>query len=192
MFIIYHSGNSIGYPVAENTSSKTAEKIISFSLLPNGWDYGEGDPIPKDTVDTALAWERFFDLRGWDTNAGPGTDGEIAISARLGSSRIEVVIEPDRTLTIAYDFEGARVSYAPRISAQKAQERILEIIEPWNSSASSTQRSTTGDQISGLTQRSEIPQRTDRYPFSVKIVSGLPEERPVLTYGDIGRELAVL
>jgi hypothetical protein len=176
----------------EKLPSKTAENIISFSLLPDGWDYGEGGPIPQLTINNALAWERFFDLKGWDTNAGPGTDGEIAVSAKLGSSRVEVVIEPKNTLTVAYDFKGTRVSYAPRISTQEAHKRILEIVEPWNASDSSTQRNSTENQISGLTSRLGIHDRTDRYRFLTMNVSNLPEERPVLIFRNIGRWSPVL
>jgi hypothetical protein len=172
--------------------SETAAKILSFAFLPSGWDYGEGGPIPQLIIDDALAWERFFDLRGWDTNAGPGPDREIAVSARRGSSRIEVVIESDRTLTVVYDSEGTRISYKPRISAQEAHKLILEIVEPWSASVSSTQRNSIQNQISGLSSRSEIHRVTDLSQYSIANVSGRPEAQFALMYGGIGQWSAAL
>jgi hypothetical protein len=186
---------NLPYTIAQNLSkapSETAAKILSFSFLPSGWDYGEGGPIPQLIIDDALAWERFFDLRGWDTNAGPGPDGEIAVSAKRGSVRIEVVIESNGTLTVAYDSEGTRISYKPRISAQEAHKLILEIVEPWSASASSTQTNMTKNQISGLSSLSEIHRVTDPYPYSIVNASNLPGAQFARIYGDIGRWSAVL
>ena len=149
-------------------SSPAADKIMAFAQLPKGWDYGQGDPIAQEVMNKALAWEGFFSIRGWITNAGPGTDGEIAVSAILGESRIEVIVEADGTLTIAYDFKNRRVLYEPRLLVQEAQRRILEIVEQsWNAFVYLTPKNTTRTPRSGSIQHFGTHPKTGLYLLSM-------------------------
>jgi hypothetical protein len=170
-----------------SSSSDAVDKITEFAQLPEGWDYGQGGPVSQDAVSKALAWEGFFSLRGWRTNAGPGTDGEIAVSGSLGDSRIEVIVEPDSTLTIAYDFKNRRVLYEPRMSVQEAHKRILEIVErSWNAFVYSIPKNTTRMQRSGLIQHFETHPAMGLYLLSMVNASDLMVTQSVHTYTSTG------
>ena len=74
----------------------TEEKIKSFAFLSEGWDYGLGGPIAEKTIQIALGWHRFLYTQGFlRTSAGPGSDGDIDISASLDDHLIEIIVEPD-------------------------------------------------------------------------------------------------
>jgi hypothetical protein len=137
------------------TSSLTAvEKIISFSQLTEGWDYGSGGPIPERTLRIALTWnERLYNLGFWDTNASPGTDGEVAIGAGWENHYIEVIIEPDDTISVAYDFANKQVFYRLRMLDADAYQTLQELAwQIWTASTSYTQANITNLLVSGREQ----------------------------------------
>src|ERR1700733_1572587 len=72
----HFAGHGIGAP------TDTGAKIISFSNLPEGWDYGNGGPISDRTIITALEWNIILIVHGFSNiNASPGSGGEIVVAS---------------------------------------------------------------------------------------------------------------
>ncbi len=137
----------IGY--TGNVGSDVEEKLNSFADLP---DYGSGGPIPQSQIATALAWNNFLRARGFlETDASPGTDGEVAIGGRLGEHYVEVIIEPDNTISVAYDRNRKQIFYKLRQPPWQAQRLLQKLTdEIWSASTSFIATNTTPQQISGL------------------------------------------
>jgi hypothetical protein len=116
--------------------SDTDRKIASFANLRPGWDYGSGGPIPVETRDLALAWNYFLKSLGFlDTDAFPGSDGEVIVAAGYGDHYFEVIIEPNHTISVGYDFKNKQVLYKPQMSPEDAAQLVLQLTgrgETWN------------------------------------------------------------
>jgi hypothetical protein len=159
--LVYSSGGPV------NTMSYTASRILSFASLPEGWDYGEGVPPSMPIIRAAIDWERRLSSSGWQTNAGPGPMGEIAVSAVLGTFRIEVVLESDHTITVIYGIDGVRSIYRPNLYHKEAGELVRDLLtRSWHSYVSSIPGSMTRSQTSGSTSPSGTS--VVHYQFSVK------------------------
>lgn len=139
-----------------NFSSPIEEKLNSFADLPEGWDYGSGGPIPQSRITVALAWNNFLRSRGFlETDASPGGDGEIAIGGRLGEHYVEIIIEPDNTISVAYDRNRKQIFYKLRQPPWEAQRLLLKLMdEIWSASTSFIAVNTMPRPISGSGQLS--------------------------------------
>jgi len=85
-------------------ATATAEKIISFGSLAPGWHYGNGGPINSKTIDLALAIYWQFFLGGLEeTDAFPGADGEVMVTAYFDAHYLEVIVESDDTMSFTYE-----------------------------------------------------------------------------------------
>jgi hypothetical protein len=140
----------VGFSTESANFADTAVKILSFGDLPLGWHYGEGGPIPENTLDAALAWNRFISPWPFDyTDAFPGDGGRITIAAGRGNHYIEIIIEPDFKVSVAYDFERKQKFYRLRMSDQQARKAVLEALgEIWNASISFTLENTMFERTS--------------------------------------------
>ena len=158
--------------------SEVEKKISSFANLPIGWDYGSGGPIPEDAIETALAWNRFMQSRGLlETDAFPGGDGEVVIAAGYGDHYFEIIVEPDFTISLAYDCANKQMLYRSKLGSADAQREFLELmgqINPWNTFAYSTPANSIGSGTGLLAQHSGTLQPTDIYPSSGLTVFTVP------------------
>lgn len=134
------------------------ESIRSFAYLAEGWDYGLGGPIDQKTIDRALVWLKALSDRVLPaTGAFPGNAGEICISFSRGPHYLEIIVEPDNTVSVAYDYERRQVFYRLHLSNAEAVESILEAEgRIWNAYISYTPGSITQKTISGRGQPLEI------------------------------------
>jgi hypothetical protein len=151
-----HNPNYIVYPMDNTTyvsgvrlnipflSGDVDDKINSFAKLPVGWDYGGGGPISDQIVQTALAWKSLLATQFvWDIDAFAGGDGEILIAASCGDHYVEVIIEPDSSISMGYDFKGKQIFYRPRMSSWEAFEQISVLWgNLWSAYGYFTQRNT--------------------------------------------------
>jgi hypothetical protein len=168
------SVNNIIYILIDNISIKELNyivqpsvetKIKSFANLDNGWDYGRGGPIQPTTIRLALSWSRFLRNRGLlEIDAFPGESGEIVVSADHGDHYCEVIIEPDHTISIAYDFKGKQMYYKPNMSESDARFVILGVVRQiWNVFDYYTRISLIVDKINLHGQLSETQKTTVAY-----------------------------
>jgi hypothetical protein len=146
-------------------SAGAEDAINSFADLPAGWDYGSGGPIPRSTREIALLWNKVLNSFGFsDTEAFPGGDGEIAISGNFGPHHLEVIVESDHTISVAYDFQRKQVFYRLRKSTSEALNIVLELKEQiWSASTSFTLENTVQRTGGGPEQLSKITRA--HYPF---------------------------
>jgi hypothetical protein len=111
-----------------SATAKTAEKISSFANLPRGWHYGKGVPADPDTVRIATEYLlTFTELRFVETDAFPGADGEIMVSACRGKHCVEVTAEPDRSFVVSHQFDGEERFYAAELSGIDAYRALRNI-----------------------------------------------------------------
>jgi hypothetical protein len=113
-----------GLPATE----KTAAKISSFAHLPRGWHYGKGVPAHPDTV--RIATEYLLTLTALlfeETDAFPGADGEILVSAYRGKHCVEVTVETDRSFAVSHQLDGAERFHAAELSGINASLALLKI-----------------------------------------------------------------
>jgi hypothetical protein len=126
--------------ISENApNGKTAKKIQSFGKLPDGWHYGTGERAPDSIVSIALEYLSYFTILGFEeTDAFPGIDGEIMLTAYKRSHCIEVTVEVDKTFTIAHQIDRKDHTYETDLSGISASLEITRIVreieqEEWNS-----------------------------------------------------------
>jgi hypothetical protein len=141
------------------------ETIKSFSGLECGWDYGAGCPSQESTINAALTWNKLLRFAGFETDASPGTDGEISVAGSFGDHYVEMIVEADATTSVAYDLQRKQQFYKLRMQTIEALSSIIDVAgEIWSASTSYTQGSITSQNVSGLGQLSGITK--DHYQFS--------------------------
>jgi hypothetical protein len=131
-----------------------AEQIESFGALQVGWDYGSGGAVEKMTIDAAHTWNRLLTMIGFETNASPGSEGEVAIGGSCGPFYLEVIVESDQTTSVAYDVGGNEEFYRLNQSAIGALSSVLDATGSmgsiWNAYTSFTQSNTIPQNASGI------------------------------------------
>jgi hypothetical protein len=166
-FIAGSGGSYYLMSYSGNIPSSVEEKLNSFANLPDGWDYGEGGPIPVERIALAHVWNSFLRSRGFfDTDVSPGTDGEIAIGGRLGNHYVEIILEPDSTVSVAYDRNRKQVFYKLHQQPWEAQKVVVKLMdEIWSASTLFTGTSITPPKTSGSGQLFATTE--DHYRLSV-------------------------
>lgn len=127
--------------------TKTQRKLESFKLLPVGWHYGEGNPIPITNVKLANDILYLLYQFGYtSTDAFPGIDNEVRITAYKDNKYLEFTVEDDQTITYLLEISDVEQDYKEGLTIDKLSGIILSIgDEGWNSSDLYTQNiMTTG------------------------------------------------
>jgi hypothetical protein len=185
-FVIYTGGmNAVYIGGVLSVRNSTDDKIRSFGNLRQGWDYGEGGPIPERTRDLALAWNRLLQSQGFgETDAFPGSDGEIVVAAGNNIHYLEVIIEPDGSTSLAYDFQGKQAFYRPNMSAMEAVQMIIDLAgQICGVSGYYTQINLTGNEASLRGRRFVTQRTTDVFQSSAWNVSTLEDDQSAITSG---------
>jgi hypothetical protein len=79
------------------------DKIRSFGSLPEGWDFGIGDPAPNEVIESAIVLYRKGTIMGLRADAFPGTGGAVYVAFYKGIDTLEVCINPDVSVTITVE-----------------------------------------------------------------------------------------
>jgi len=167
---------SIEFPSEEMAATtSTPVKILSFGDLEVGWHYGEGGPIDSQTITAALEiyWQ-FFLAEFDDTDAFPGVDGEIMVTAYRGNHYVEVIVENDGTMSLSYEFED--VEMFPPLEHRPAKEikqKVAEVArEIWSTSAFYTMTTLTlgRSKIASKVWHSKTPPRMEEHLWFNDIV----------------------
>ncbi len=171
--------NAIYDPPQSLYAESAVNKINSLALLPDGWDYGSGGPISDSVRISALEWNQFLNWSGfWSTDAFPGGDGEVVLATSFGPHYVEVIVEPDSSVSVAYDRYGKQVLYDLRLRSEKARSVIKSIVEQiWNASILSTQKNSTPRITGGQGRRLETIK--GRYLLLNAIASQTPDQESV-------------
>ena len=153
----------------------TAEKIRQFKELPVGWNYGEGVPPTEETISTALRLNIEVAAAGFKrTNAFPGENGEIQVTAYHQSIYLEMMIEPDGLITFVYEDGDQEVEYR--------QMTLVEVISRihkfrgriWASSGLFTSSTTTPIKSALRVSPSSLQVTRVEFPLSILSVSHKP------------------
>jgi hypothetical protein len=174
------------------TPKNTEQTIRSFADLPEGWDYGEGDPIAKPVIDAALKWNSFLGLQGFRTDAFPGAEGEISVSASVDDHYLEVIVEADEKVSVAYDYQRKQVFYKLRRTPEEAREIVFEVMGKIWSVSTSPIRANIIQQIIG---GADPPLRTIRALYQssdaiVSLIEGRPSANTFVTILDMQQALS--
>ncbi len=108
----------------------TEQKITSFGKLPAGWNYGQGSPATSDRVITAILYNRLYRAYGFSkTDAFPGNDGEIMITAYEGDHYVEITFEIDNTCRFVYEYQRNEEVYKEGLSRAEAVRFLIGAVE---------------------------------------------------------------
>jgi len=108
--------------------SMEVQKIMSYSELPVGWDYGVGSAPSVLTIDRAIEIYEKFSQLGFGVDSTPMTNGGITLTFDKGIFFVDVIINPENIYDIREE-EGIGVDY--NITNQESNvtlERIEEIL----------------------------------------------------------------
>lgn len=125
----------IHFTSASDFVSATAKKIRSFGALPIGWHYGQGRPLSVDVINKALAIDGYYRQLGFTTtDAFPGADGELMITAYRGPNCIETIISTDLHYSVTHERDNTEISAAQGVSEIISKRTIKQIgAEIWRS-----------------------------------------------------------
>jgi hypothetical protein len=98
---------------------------LSFCDLPVGWHYGDGAPPSKETINLALRLNQEAVEAGFEkTNAFPGIEGEIQVTAWLGSLCLEFSVERDGGITFVQELDQQEITYESALTLDEAVNRF--------------------------------------------------------------------
>jgi hypothetical protein len=88
------------------------KKVDSFSNLPDGWHYGQGVPPFAQVIDKAKKLNKLALSIGFkETNAFPGIEGEIQLTAYFRNLYLEFTISSDELITYVYECDNQEIEY---------------------------------------------------------------------------------
>jgi hypothetical protein len=112
----------------------TERKINHFSTFEPGWYYGEGRAFDPLIVEDALALNKAaVQSSFFETDAFPGTDGELVVTVYIGEHNLEFSIRRDRSIVFCQEFGNQELKYEEGLTLQEAEARIVEFRrETWS------------------------------------------------------------
>lgn len=103
----------------------TEQKILDFKTLGRGWCYGTGELFNDCTIDKAVKLNREILDNGFlETNAFPGTNGEIMITLYHNDDYLEFTIENNETITFVHEKKAEELAYEEQLSYEDIKHRI--------------------------------------------------------------------
>lgn len=119
-----------GFSADSAITTDTAAKILSFADFPVGWHYGEGAPIERQIIDTALDIFWRLSMLGFDeTNAFPGIYGEVMVTAYRGAHYVELIAEADGSVSVLYERNDEEIYNEEHLEFSRALELLQKISE---------------------------------------------------------------
>jgi hypothetical protein len=98
--------------VLNHRFQQIVKKVDSFSNLSNGWHYGQGVPPLTQVIDKAKKLNDLALRIGFkETNAFPGIDGEVQITAYFKNLYLEFTIPSDGLITYVYERDHQEIEY---------------------------------------------------------------------------------
>ncbi len=108
--------------------NKTMKKILRFREYSEGWNYGRGKTFSDDAIESALAIEILLRRVGiLETDAFPGSDGDIMVTGYEGSLYWELTLEWDNTVTFITEKDDRIVGEREGLSLSEAISEILSL-----------------------------------------------------------------
>lgn len=143
--------------VTDTTPDPVEEYIDSFALLPEGWNFGEGNPAQPELITKAIEIYRFGKSLGFNGNAFPTGNGEIEISFSYQEHFIDVYLTNRNTLEYTYERgigdNYQEVEYLENISVQELKDKLTSFEETVICSSS---ESLTAGTLIGISADSKV------------------------------------
>jgi hypothetical protein len=107
---------------------RTANKIRSLRAFEDGWHYGSGAAPSEETVAECIRIHSTMIAIGLrETDAFPGIDGEILLTAYYGLHYIEVLVEIDGLVTITREINDAVISRKADLNEASCREELVRV-----------------------------------------------------------------
>lgn len=141
---------------------KTVKKIERFRSLPVGWHYGSGVAADRATIARAKDIFTQYAQMGFSvTDAFPGKDGEIVVTAYKNDYYIECVVEVDGTYSVVGEKDKDVIIETERGSEGQTIAAIVKVArQAWNIFGSYTLSTTTQGETSSKVWHSRTLQAT--------------------------------
>lgn len=107
-------------------SDKTAEKILSFEMLPTGWYFGEGVPPSPKAIEFAIKINEKAALLQLQTDAFPGQNGEVQISVYSCDDYLEFIIDAEGLITFVYEKNDQEQEYLENLTLEEAIHELTQ------------------------------------------------------------------
>jgi len=108
-------------------TNDTTQKIKGFLRLPKGWHFGKGVAPSEAIAEIAVALAAEAVAKGFRaTDAFPGTDGEIQVTAYHGSKYLEFTIDVHGSITFVHEDNEQEIDFERMLSIRNALQKI-----PW-------------------------------------------------------------
>src|ERR1039458_7833127 len=99
----------------------TVKKIQGFSYLQEGWHYGNGTPPTDLIIGQAISVNNLFIQVGLTTtNAFPGVDGEIMVTAYKDEYYIECIVEKNGNYSITAEEKQVEFENKQNVAEKEA------------------------------------------------------------------------
>lgn len=129
----YNSLPEISGYVQDTSPDPVKEYIRSFSELPAGWNFGEGNPPSEEIIKKAIQIYSLGKLSGFIGNAFPVGDGEIEISFSYQDHFIDILITSQNILEYTYEIgtgdEYNEIEYIENISFEEFESKLRALEE---------------------------------------------------------------
>ena len=142
----------VGFALNRSEQDSTVQKILSFLRLPTGWCYGRGRAPSQSVADLAIKWATATRAIGFQTtNAFPGENGEISVTAYHQNHYVEAIIETTGLISLHYEKDDTPVWSHENLPLDRARQYITAVAgEIWNTPGSYILGITTQFQASSI------------------------------------------
>ena len=116
--------------------SRAISKIVSFANLANGWHFGAGRAPSPTMISKALGWHAKLRSLGFTlTDAFPGANGEIMVTAYEGNHYVEILLETDAAVSFVYERDDVEATHLDHVAPDRVSEKLQDIAgEIWSTS----------------------------------------------------------
>jgi hypothetical protein len=148
LYLIFHNF----WQGAKLAHASTREKIAGFARLPDGWHYGSGSAPSDKVIQVARdLHDVLVSFGATVTDAFPGAEGEIIVTAYEGDRYVEVIVEADLTASIIYENPTLPTAHHKRLELREARDLLIRIAGAiWNTSDYSTRNTMTRGSAASL------------------------------------------
>ena len=184
MFKVFDTSDFHLFGVPQHSVSKTEKKLAGFKNLSKGWNYGCGRPIRDNVYRDAEILLRYINELGISkTDAFPGIDGDVCITAYRLVHYLEVTIEIDSTISVSHEINDNEVLSKEGLSLLEAR-RVLQGVaeEIWGSSDSSIHVTMIESSTGLTTWLLRTPRIAQGFLSSAVSVLIIPEEEFASTF----------
>ena len=109
------------------TLNETRGKLIGFAFLHEGWHFNEGGPARESTLKTASILLGDLEDAGFThTDAFPGVDGSVMISAYGMADSYDFSIRPSGAITVTHERGDEEIFYQEKMKEGEVREKIKE------------------------------------------------------------------